>query len=187
MFSRQLPSARHHDRIAGEAFAACGSQHVHHREARADQDQRLRLGEAIGRNIAKRRKRPVSMFGREAIGRREDHHVGPDRLGVISANDKGGSFATARQGRSGEHIELSIRPAVDSLHEPLPDVLSEQLAGKECVAQSFQESWIVFALVQVPKGPMQKVAGLVGIRRKVASPDIEQVERMVTTIGDATP
>ena len=52
--------------------------------------------------------------------------------------------------------------------------------------QGLVQAGLIFALVELSKRPVEKIAGLARANRKIASAHVEQMQWMVTAIGDAT-
>ncbi len=51
--------------------------------------------------------------------------------------------------------------------------------------ETFMQARMVLALVDLTEGPVEKVSGLAGANGKVAGTDVEEMQRMIATIGDA--
>ena len=48
------------------------------------------------------------------------------------------------------------------------------------------QTGLVLALIELPKSPVQEIAGLARANREIAGAHIEEIEGMVTAIGDAS-
>lgn len=55
------------------------------------------------------------------------------------------------------------------------------------MGETLVQAGMIFALIELAKGPVQEIAGLAGANRKIAGAHIEKMQRMVGAIGDATP
>lgn len=49
------------------------------------------------------------------------------------------------------------------------------------------QAGVIFALIELAKSPVQEIAGLAGANRKIAGAHIEQMQGMVSAVGDAAP
>ena len=53
------------------------------------------------------------------------------------------------------------------------------------MGEALMQPGMIFALIELAEGPVQKIAGLAGANRKIAGAHVEKMQRMMRAIGDA--
>ena len=86
-----------------------------------------------------------------------------------------------------DNLQLDIRSRSHRREEPLAHIFAEQLPRQESMGEAVMQPCMIFPLVELAKGPIQEVAGLVGADRKIARAHIEKVQGMMRAIGNAPP
>ena len=107
------------------------------------------------------------------------------RLGPVEAKREAAAIIDARRRDGIDDLEIDIGPSLDRLEEALAHIFAEELTRQEGMGEALMQAGMIFALVELAKGPVQKIAGLAGANREIAGAHIEKMQRMMRAIGDA--
>ena len=80
--------------------------------------------------------------------------------------------------------ELDVRAPLDGLEQALTHILAEQLTRQEGMRERVMQPGMILALIELVKRPVQEIAGLARADREIAGAHIEEVQRVMTAIGD---
>jgi hypothetical protein len=131
--------------------------------------------------------RPGQPRWTETVGRGEQHAIGLKRLRPVEPQPEAAAIADASRRHRIDDFQLDVRPCLNRIEEALAHIFAEELAREEGVGEAFMQAGMIFALIELAKGPVQKIARLAGANRKIAGAHIEKVQGMMRAIGDATP
>ncbi len=128
---------------------------------------------------------PLRRSSLHAIGGGEDHGVAEHLFPAIELDHIAATFG-AKSARGGRHDrELDVWPLLNRLEQALAHIFAEELAGQKCVRERLMQAGVVFALIELAKGPVEEIARLARANRKIAGAHVEEMQRMVAAIGDA--
>src|SRR5262245_47209208 len=131
--------------------------------------------------------RPGQPRWTETVGRGEQHAIGLKRLRPLEPQPEAAAIADASRRHRIDDFQLDVRPCLNRIEEALAHIFAEELAREEGVGEAFMQAGMIFALIELAKGPVQKIARLAGANRKIAGAHIEKMQGMMRAIGDATP
>ena len=117
----------------------------------------IRSGESVeGRKRAGRYRcvKPVS--------RGEQHDISLQRLGPVEAKGETVALLDAGGGDGIDDLELDIAPPLHRLEEALAHIFAEELTRQEGMGEPIMQAGVILPLVELAKGPVEKVAGLAG-------------------------
>jgi hypothetical protein len=179
MRARQLSAPRDDRGLALEAITARAQQDINNGEAGADQHHGLCLGKPLGRQHVERRERPGRRRCGKAVGGGEQHDVGLKRFSPVEMQREVAAIADAGGRHRSDDLQFDIRSRSHRREEALAHIFAEQLARQEGMGEALMQACMIFALVELAKGPIQEIAGLIGADRQVARALIEKVQGMM--------
>ena len=96
------------------------------------------------------------------VSRGEQHDISLQRLGPVEAKGETVALLDAGGGDGIDDFELDIAPPLHRLEEALAHIFAEELTRQEGMGEPIMQAGVILALVELAKGPVEKVAGLAG-------------------------
>ena len=109
------------------------------------------------------------------------------RLGPVEAKGEAVALLDAGGGDGIDDFELDIAPSLHRLEEALAHIFAEELTRQEGMGEPVMQAGVIFALVELAKSPVEKVAWLAGAHREIAGAHIEKMQGMMRAVSDAAP
>src|SRR5262249_44010871 len=132
-------------------------------------------------------KRPGGGRPAEPVSCREQNRIGMQGPRPVEAQREPAAIIDAGRRYGVDDLELDVRPSLDGLEEALAHIFAEKLARQESMGERFIQACMIFALIELAKGPIQEVARLAGANREIAGAHVEKMQWMMRAIGDAAP
>ena len=122
-----------------------------------------------------------------AIGGGEEHGVAKHIFPAIELDHIAPTFGAESACDRWHDREFDVGALLNRLEQALAHIFAKELARQKCVRERIMQAGVVLALIELAKGPVEEIAWLARANRKIAGAHVEEMQRMMAAVGNATP